>query len=56
MNARTATTETMGTTATAVTFTYPRAMAAHVFSMWSSPAAKHTNKRFTRRPREGSVT
>lgn len=55
MNARTATTATMGTTATAVAFTYPQAMAAHVFSTWSSPAS-HTNKRFGRRPRGGSIT
>lgn len=56
MSVLTATTATMGTTATAVSFTYPQAMTAHAFMTWSSPATTHTNKRFSRRPRGGSIT
>lgn len=52
----TTTTAYTGTTATAVTFTYAPAVAADVFSMWSSPATKHSNKRFARRPRGGSIS
>lgn len=45
------TTATMGTTATAVAFTYAPTVVDHAFAMWSSPAANHANKRRTRQPR-----
>ncbi|MEI6200144.1 MAG: hypothetical protein WCP83_09440 [Actinomycetota bacterium] len=45
------TTATMGTTATAVAFTYASTVVDHAYAMWSSPAAKHANKRRTRQPR-----
>jgi len=40
----------MGTTATAVAFAYTSTVADHAFSMWSSPAVKHVNKRRPRQP------
>jgi hypothetical protein len=45
------TTATMGTTATAVAFTYASTVVDHAYAMWSSPAANHANKRRTRQPR-----
>jgi hypothetical protein len=45
------TTATMGTTATAVAFAYTATVVDHAFSMWSSPATKHANKRRARQPR-----
>ena len=48
-------TANMGTTAVAVSFAYATAMVTGMFTAWSSPAVKHANKRFTRRP-SGGVT
>ena len=45
------TTAFMGTTATAVAFAYTATVVDHAFSMWSSPATKHANKRRARQPR-----
>ena len=45
------TTATLGTTATAVAFTYASTVVDHAYAMWSSPAANHANKRRTRQPR-----
>jgi hypothetical protein len=45
------TTATMGTTATAVAFAYVSTVVDHAIAMWSSPAAKHANKRSARPPR-----
>ncbi len=44
------TTATFATTAVAVAFAYAQAVTTRAFSMWSSPAVKHSNKRFTRWP------
>ncbi|MSZ54814.1 MAG: hypothetical protein F2595_00950 [Actinobacteria bacterium] len=45
------TTAAMATTATAVAFAYATTVADHAFTMWSSPAVKHANKRRSRQPR-----
>ena len=45
------TTTAMATTATAVAFAYATTVADHAFTMWSSPAVKHANKRRSRQPR-----
>ncbi|MCE2736394.1 MAG: hypothetical protein ACK45J_04300 [Acidimicrobiaceae bacterium] len=44
------TTAFMATTAAAVAFAYATTVATRAFSMWSTPAVKHSNKRFTRWP------
>ena len=44
------TTATFATTAVAVAFAYAQAVTTRAFSMWSTPAVKHSNKRFTRWP------
>lgn len=46
------TTAFMATTAAAVAFAYAQTVTTRAFSMWSTPAMKHSNKRFTRWPRE----
>ena len=40
----------MATAAAAVAFAYAQTVTTRAFSMWSSPAVKHSNKRFTRWP------
>ncbi len=44
------TTAFMATTAAAVAFAYAQTVTTRAFSMWSAPAVKHANKRFTRWP------
>jgi hypothetical protein len=40
----------MGTTATAVAFTYAATVVDHAVSMWSTPVVQHANKRRSRQP------
>jgi hypothetical protein len=40
----------VATAAAAAAFAYAQTVTTRAFSMWSSPAVKHSNKRFTRWP------